>query len=848
MHKRHAPAVYQQHTKPVSTAMHIFTTQLFGINEVGWIVGLISLAVVVLLLLYLFQNKPKKRSNVVPTPTPKKYSKTKREVTVAPENIQDSAAQLEGDIPVVQRIPIEKEKFAAGTPVINKPSIKPVRTYHAFISYGRKDELEVKSIYDHLTDNGLKVWLDIESIKPGDDWMESMQAGLENSRACLVFYRDEPNVWQQEETKQAIRKRAKDPTFKVIPVLLPGVQETEPPLPPFLQGTNWVDLRNGLLNLKALKRLVEAIRDVGIVPIHQVPDDSQTDSDLPTGYKADVKKIIDLLIGDALYSRRDVSIRELIQNAVDACERLSDSKFGGATRTEITINIDTKEGYFEVIDNGDGMSPEVLSEYFAVVGRSIRDEENIMERAQGDEKTRSHLIGKFGIGFISAYMLAKQIFLSTTCDGHPQINLEIKGISEPFVYYDTSKVGRAPDEIGTTIRVYLKDSFRADGPNPLDITAAIQEFCRHVQYINVFQDGARVTIPDIWNTKTLRTVEVTNVPFRFELRLGISEGGEDFFASNAGFLISRTSDPISPVFMPIHVGGEINFYPGTVDLNMARDRIVLNDKSIYVRRLIAKATKNLLIKVASGGNEKERKVLRGILAIYLERALELEEKGRADSGSMLGLASSHSAAVEPEGPPLSSVESAELLMDVMDVEIGEITTSLREALGTMKEDGKNRVYIRRHYLKHDPLLNVIEQSLKKRGFALIELDAPSIEFKSGKRSYSNDRKALEFLAKRYYFDVYEVQKPFSADIEDLIVGKEVLSPAMKRVINEIESKTGRSVHLSRLKGAPVVFQLSGENYLNVGSNLLTKALASSSSYDKSIVKSYILGLLQYEIH
>jgi hypothetical protein len=96
--------------------------------------------------------------------------------------------------------------------------------------------------------------------------------------------------------------------------------------------------------------------------------------------------------------------------------------------------------------------------------------------------------------------------------------------------------------------------------------------------------------------------------------------------------------------------------------------------------------------------------------------------------------------------------------------------------------------------------------------------------------------------------VYEVQKPFSADIEDLIVGKEVLSPAMKRVINVIESKTGRSVHLSRLEGAPVVFQLSGENYLNVGSNLLTKALASSSSYDKSIVKSYILGLLQYEIH
>jgi signal transduction histidine kinase len=168
------------------------------------------------------------------------------------------------------------------------------------------------------------------------------------------------------ETKHALRKRAVAPSFKVIPVLLPGGIDGEPNMPAILHGTAWVYLRAGLFNWKALKVLVEAIRGRHIVPIHQVPEEAEVRGNLPTGYKADVRIIIALLIGEALYSRRDVSIRELIQNAVDACERLGSSRFGAVARAELTININTEEGYFEMADNGDGMSPETLSEYFAV--------------------------------------------------------------------------------------------------------------------------------------------------------------------------------------------------------------------------------------------------------------------------------------------------------------------------------------------------------------------------------------------------------------------------------------------------------------------------------------------------
>ena len=813
-------------------------------SAIGWSIA--SLSVILVLLLVIFLSW--KKSNKPRSSLGWKKSMTRRRTTpvsVVGENIQNTVEEFEKQIQIAPRAQIVKEKFTAGTAMPSKQIVERSKTFHAFASYNSADELDVKSIYEFLTDNiGLRIWFDKESIEPGDDWMEAMEEGIENSRACLVFYRDEPGVWQKEETKQAMRRRTEDSSFKIIPVLLPGGKDPEPAMPKFLKGTASVDLRAGLFNARALKRLVDAIRGGDIVPIHQVAEDSAISGNLPTGYKADVKKIISLLIGDALYSRHDVCIRELLQNAVDACERLNDSRFGAAASAEIIVRINTEEGYFEVIDNGDGMSPEVFSEYFAVVGRSIRDEENVMERAQGDERTRAHLIGKFGIGFISTYMLAKQILISTTNEGHDQINVEINSITEPFVYHSTSKLRRPPDQNGTSIRVYLKDAFLANGTTPLDITATIQEFCRHVQYIKVFKDGSRVTVKDVWNTEGLEVVDVTNIPFRFELRLGLSQGSKDFFASNAGFLINRSSEQISPEFMPTNVGGEINFYPGVVDLNMARDTVIDNDKSKFVRRLVSKAIKNLLIRLTTDASQKERKLLREILIGYLGVALAYEESTKTPDARP-SLDNTESYRVEVDAPPLSSIEAAELLMDVWDVEIENTQVSLREALRMTKQNGRNRVYWA--YEVERDLYGVIQESLKKRGFVHVVLDARYAQFKSGKREWHSDRRALEHLAERYYFDVYSVREPFIADIEDLTISKVILSPGLQNVISDIESATRKPLRLSRLKGAPVVFQLSDETYLNIGSEVFEKALPSLNFYDKSIVRSYILGLLQYQI-
>ncbi len=832
--------------------MQTVTDFLTSVVGAGFILGALLMAVV-----FVFYSKRlKSLRGKKNRPVAQYHSSSRRTVDLPESNVarehphsnivhevRDSNPQNELLPPVKRDAPDKREEEVVG-------SVKTAmsKSYDAFLSYASVDVSDVKRIYEFLTEAGLKVWFDKESVKPGDDWLVAMQDGLGNSKSCLVFVRNEPGVWQQEETKSAIRKRTKSSSFKIIPIILPGVKDPEPYIPDFLRGTHWVDLRGGLLNMPILKTLVEAVRGGELVPIHQVPEEGQPDDALPTGYRADVKKIISLLIGEALYSRRDVSIRELIQNAVDACERRSSSSQGAAASAEVVLKINNKEGYFEISDNGEGMSPYLLSEYFAVIGRSIRDEEYIMERAQGDEKTRAHLIARFGIGFISVYMLAKKILISTTHEREAQINLEINSISEPFIYHELSQVGRRPDDIGTTIRVYLKEGYLPNGEARLDIIKSVREFCRHVSCVKVIQDGTHIPIPDHWDIPGAKVGEVTEARSKLELHLGISKVDLGFVASNAGFLISKNPEAILPALMPANIGGEINFYPGVVDLNMARDTIIENNKSRQVRSLISNAIKSLLTRAAAKGDVEIQRTLKHILIAYLEESEKYEQALNAENEKPKNRnASRRLQTTDIEPPPLSSVEIGELLLSVWRVELDGKELPLRDALTVLKERGKYRIYTAPIYPSE--LYRLLIDSLKKQGHLVINYEIERIGFRSGNRTsfYVEGEKALEYLAKKYYFDLYSIQNPLPSDIEGLTVSGDALSPAMKKSISDIEQATGNKVLLSALRGAPIVFELGGRKYINIGSDVFRKLEALSEIYDYSVLKSYILGLLQYEI-
>ncbi len=127
-------------------------------------------------------------------------------------------------------------------------------------------------------------------------------------------------------------------------------------------------------------------------------------------FEADVARLLQLMV-HSVYSDKNVFLRELISNAADACEKLryealSDAALlGDDGQPRITVTLDAGARRLSVEDNGIGMSEEELSEALGTIARS--GTRAFMERvASAKDAEGSHLIGQFGVGFYSAFMVA----------------------------------------------------------------------------------------------------------------------------------------------------------------------------------------------------------------------------------------------------------------------------------------------------------------------------------------------------------------------------------------------------------------------------------------------------------
>ena len=138
--------------------------------------------------------------------------------------------------------------------------------------------------------------------------------------------------------------------------------------------------------------------------------ESRTES---RAFEADVAKLLHLMV-HSVYSDRDIFLRELISNAADACEKLryeaiaSPSLLGDDPKPRITIAIDPDQSSLTVEDNGIGMSRDELVEALGTIARSgTRAFVDKVEATQGGDGTA--LIGQFGVGFYSSFMVADRV-------------------------------------------------------------------------------------------------------------------------------------------------------------------------------------------------------------------------------------------------------------------------------------------------------------------------------------------------------------------------------------------------------------------------------------------------------
>jgi hypothetical protein len=128
-----------------------------------------------------------------------------------------------------------------------------------FLSYASPDARSVEILAEALEDKGrLNVWLDRWVLVPGEHWQQQMARGLETAKTCAVCIGNQtPQGWFREEIERALNRQTKNPTFRVIPVILPDGNSSC--IDYFLELRTWVDFRNGFDDPRAFHDLVSGI-------------------------------------------------------------------------------------------------------------------------------------------------------------------------------------------------------------------------------------------------------------------------------------------------------------------------------------------------------------------------------------------------------------------------------------------------------------------------------------------------------------------------------------------------------------------------------------------------------------
>jgi TIR domain len=132
-------------------------------------------------------------------------------------------------------------------------------TFDVFLSHAHLDAAVVEVLGAKLQDRAtLEVWLDRWVLVPGEHWQQKMARGLDQAKTCAVCIgQHTPTGWFQEEIQRALNRQVNDPSFRVIPVILPnGKSEV---VNDFLELRTWVEFKNGIDDGYALHQLVSGV-------------------------------------------------------------------------------------------------------------------------------------------------------------------------------------------------------------------------------------------------------------------------------------------------------------------------------------------------------------------------------------------------------------------------------------------------------------------------------------------------------------------------------------------------------------------------------------------------------------
>ena len=220
------------------------------------------------------------------------------------------------------------------------------------------------------------------------------------------------------------------------------------------------------------------------------------------GFETEVNQLLDLMI-HSLYSNKEIFLRELISNASDACDKLrfmgvsDDSLYESDIDLKVKVSFDKDARTITIRDNGIGMNREEVIDHIGTIAKS--GTKSFFDALTGDESSDAKLIGQFGVGFYSSFIVADEVTLQTRKAGDSADN-GVRWVSKGKGEYDIQTIDRPLR--GTEITLHLRadeDEFLSDWK----LRSIITQYSDHISFpvvmdkvIEPAEEGGETTIEE----------------------------------------------------------------------------------------------------------------------------------------------------------------------------------------------------------------------------------------------------------------------------------------------------------------------------------------------------------------
>jgi len=395
-------------------------------------------------------------------------------------------------------------------------------------------------------------------------------------------------------------------------------------------------------------------------------------------FQTEVKQLLKLMI-HSLYSNREIFLRELISNASDACDKRRFSALSTAAtdlaEPEIHVSFDEKAHTLSIRDTGIGMSREEIIEHLGTIAKS--GTADFLSKLSGDQKSDSVLIGQFGVGFYSAFIVADKVEVrsrrigsaadSGVCwssDGGGEFTVESADVQQPgttvtlflkesaYEFANAwrlrSLIKRYSDHISFPVRLWVEEDLKKDTPpEPVNSAKALwtrsKSEISDEQYKEFYQHIAHdMKEPLAWtHNKVEGKREYTSLVYipsaaNFDLYARDAARGLKLYVKRV-FILDDAEQ-----FLPLY----LRFVKGVVDssdlpLNVSRELLQEDPEIEAIKSGITKRVLDLLAKMASDEPEKYQTFWKSFGAVIKEGVGE-DAANRERIAKLLRFATTHS--------------------------------------------------------------------------------------------------------------------------------------------------------------------------------------------------------------